>query len=91
MRGRDSENHEPSLTFRELGIGELFVLLHPGGSDSRALNPLVAELADDYTLVLPDQRGHGRTPDTTGPLTFARMAADTAAVIEERTEIPVHL
>jgi pimeloyl-ACP methyl ester carboxylesterase len=79
-----------ALTSRRAGSGEPFVLLHPGGTDSRSLEPLAAELPG-YSLLMPDQRGHGRTPDAAGPLTFAGMAADTAAFIEAEVGGPVHL
>ncbi|MBG6054730.1 pimeloyl-ACP methyl ester carboxylesterase [Salinibacterium sp. CAN_S4] len=73
------------------GRGPEMVLLHPGGSDSRALDPLIAELESTYTCLAPDQRGHGRTSDVTGPLTFEVMAADTIRFLEHHTEAPVHL
>jgi pimeloyl-ACP methyl ester carboxylesterase len=30
----------------------------------------------------PDRRGHGRTPDVDGPITYEAMAADTIEFIE---------
>lgn len=73
------------------GSGPEFVLLHPGGTDSRALDPLVAELAGRYRVITPDQRAHGRTPDREGPLSYAAMAEDTIAFLEEEAGAPVHL
>ncbi|MFI7743894.1 alpha/beta fold hydrolase [Kocuria rhizosphaericola] len=73
------------------GNGPHFVLLHPGGTDSRALGPLVAELTDRYRVITPDQRGHGRTPDREGPLSYAAMAEDTIAFLDAEAEAPVHL
>ena len=79
------------LVSRRVGDGPALVLLHPGGTDSRSLEPLVAELQEDHTLHLPDQRGHGRTADTDAPLSFAAMARDTIALIETLPGTPVHL
>lgn len=79
------------MWFEEHGQGEAFVLLHPGGADSRALGPLVAELVDDYRLLTPDQRGHGRTPDVEDPWSFEAMATDTIGLIENERTGPVHL
>lgn len=79
-----------ALTSRRSGSGEPFVLLHPGGTDSRSLELLVAELGG-YALLMPDQRGHGRTPDAPGPFGFAEFAADTAAFIESEVDGPVHV
>ncbi|MEX5300254.1 alpha/beta fold hydrolase [Kocuria sp. CPCC 205292] len=73
------------------GNGPHFVLLHPGGTDSRALDPLVAELTGRYRVITPDQRGHGRTPDREGPLSYAAMAEDTTAFLGAAAETPVHL
>lgn len=77
------------------GTGPPLVLLHPGGVDQRALDPLVRELEPHYRLHRPEQRGHGHTPDIDGPLTFAAMADDTIGFIESLDEVaptaPVHL
>ena len=40
---------------------------------------------------LPERRGHGRTPDVDGPLTYENMASDTAAFIEALGIGPAHL
>lgn len=73
------------------GTGEPMVMLHPGGVDSRALDPIVDQLADRYRVFTPDQRGHGHTPDITGPMSFEDMAADTALFIERTIGTPVQL
>jgi 3-oxoadipate enol-lactonase len=44
------------------------VLVHAGGMDSRMWGPLAERLADRFTLVMPDQRGSGRTPLPPGPI-----------------------
>lgn len=76
------------LLHRERGDGPLFVMLHPGGVDSRALEPLVELFAGRYRVVTPDQRGHGRTPDRPGPMTFEGMADDTIAFLERMNAGP---
>lgn len=50
-----SEERAGGLWSRARGSGPEFVLLHPGGTDSRALGPLVAELAGRYRVITPDQ------------------------------------
>jgi 3-oxoadipate enol-lactonase len=40
-------------------------------------------LADDYDVVLPDNRGTGASDDPAGPYTVAEMAADLDAVLED--------
>ena len=85
------EEQRSELWFSRRGSGEPFVLLHPGGVDSRALDPLVAELDGTYACFTPDQRAHGRTRDAAGPLSFEAMAADTVAFLERCVDTPVHL
>ena len=85
------EQRPSDLWFTRRGHGEPFVLLHPGGSDSRALAPLVAELDGEYVCFTPDQRAHGRSRDVLGPLTFEAMAGDTVAFLERSIDTPVHL
>ncbi|MEX5295572.1 alpha/beta fold hydrolase [Kocuria sp. CPCC 205268] len=80
-----------TLWFHARGAGDPFVLLHPGGADSRALEPLVRELPDRYRVLTPDQRAHGHTADPGGPLSYAVMAEDTIAFLEQQTRPPVHL
>jgi pimeloyl-ACP methyl ester carboxylesterase len=78
--------------FHEHGTagGEPVVLLHGGlmGGDSWA--PLVPSLAR-YRVLAPDRRGHGRTPDAEGPLTFEAMAADTVDFLDQVVGGPAHL
>ncbi len=68
--------------YEENGDGPPLVLLHPGGADSRAFEVIVPGLADRFRVLRPDRRGHGRTPDVDGPITYDLMAADTIAFLE---------
>ena len=65
------------------GQGEPCVMLHPGGAgvDSRALDPNLGALAEICRVYTPEQRGHGRTPDVAGPISYELMAQDTIAFI----------
>ncbi len=64
------------------GTGEPLVLLHPGGVDSRAFGPNLEDLAARFHVYTVDRRGHGRTPDANGPLTYELMAEDTIKFLE---------
>jgi len=64
------------------GEGEPLVLLHPGGADSRTWAPNLPALAERFRVFTPDRRGHGRTPDVDGPITYELMARDTLAFLE---------
>lgn len=78
------------LWWADRGSGAPFVLLHPGGTDARALEPLLDALGEGYRLITPEQRAHGHSPDA-GELTFAAMAEDTVAFIESLDVGAVHL
>jgi pimeloyl-ACP methyl ester carboxylesterase len=77
--------------YDEPGEGEPLVLLHPGGADARAWAPNLDPLAARFHLFTPERRGHGRTPDVEGPITYELMAADTIAFIERLVGGPAHL
>lgn len=77
--------------YERRGGGEPLVLLHPGGADSRAFGPNLDALAARFQVLTPDRRGHGRTPDVDGPITYELMAADTAAFLETVVGGPAHL
>jgi 3-oxoadipate enol-lactonase len=44
------------------GEGSPVLLVHAGGLDGRMWAPLAERLEDRFTLVMPDLRGHGRSP-----------------------------
>jgi pimeloyl-ACP methyl ester carboxylesterase len=77
--------------YDEHGAGAPLVLLHPGGADSRAWEANLPPLAERFHVYTPDRRGHGRTADVAGPITFDAMARDTIAFIEAVTAGPVDL
>jgi pimeloyl-ACP methyl ester carboxylesterase len=75
------------------GVGEPLLLVHPGGVgvDSRAFGPNVPQLSEAFRVYTPDRRGHGRTPDVDGPITYEAMAADTIEFIERIVGAPTRV
>ncbi|MFC4020369.1 alpha/beta fold hydrolase [Micromonospora sp. GCM10011542] len=73
------------------GAGDPLVLLHPGLADSRAFGQNVPGLAAHFTVYRPDRRGHGRTPDVDGPISYEVMARDTIAFLEQVVGGPAYL
>jgi len=63
------------------GEGPDLVLLHGGGGTVDDLAGLRSALRPGRRLIVPEQRAHGRTPDV-GKLSYAQMAADTAALLD---------
>jgi len=80
-----------SMWYDEQGSGEPLVMLHPGGVDATALGPNWPALAANFHVYMPEQRGHGHTPDAEGPYSFEVMADDTIHFIEQVIGGPVRL
>jgi pimeloyl-ACP methyl ester carboxylesterase len=80
-------------TWHELtGDGEPVVLLHGafgGASSFFGQTPALVEAG--YRVHAPERRGHMHTPDVDGPLTYAVMAADTIAYLDQEVDGPAHL
>jgi pimeloyl-ACP methyl ester carboxylesterase len=77
--------------YEEDGSGPPLVLLHPGGADSRAFEGNLTGLAGRFQIYRPDRRGHGRTPDVAGPISYDQMATDTIAFLEQVVGGPAYL
>lgn len=74
------------------GSGPAVALLHGGygGASSWALTaPVLVEAG--FRVHVPERRGHARTPDVDGPITYQAMADDTVAYLERHVEGPAHL
>ncbi|MGH3260482.1 MAG: alpha/beta fold hydrolase [Trebonia sp.] len=68
------------------------VLLHggfAGASSFFAQTP--ALVAAGFRTYVPERRGHAHTPDVDGPLSYAVMADDTIAYLEQEVGSPAHL
>jgi pimeloyl-ACP methyl ester carboxylesterase len=77
--------------YEQDGAGEPLVLLHPGLADSRAFAEHVPALAERFTVYRPDRRGHGRTADVDGPITYDLMADETIGFLEQVVGAPAHV
>jgi pimeloyl-ACP methyl ester carboxylesterase len=77
--------------YDERGAGDPLVFLHGGVVDSRFYEQNVAALAEHFRVYSQDRRGHGRTPDVEGPMTFEAGVDDTVALLEDIVGRPAHL
>lgn len=73
------------------GAGPPLMLVAGLASDSQSWQPIIAELSQRYTLILPDNRGVGRTsPQETGG-SIGQMADDCVALLRHLHLPSVHL
>ncbi len=77
------------IFFQEAGQGRPLILLH-GATDTHTLwKPFIPGLSKYFKVITPDSRGHGRTFNPIGTLSYKVMADDLAAFIQaKRLEKP---
>jgi pimeloyl-ACP methyl ester carboxylesterase len=93
---RTREPHQPTdragyaavnglrMYYEEHGQGRPLVLLHGGGSTVQtSFGEILPALARTHRVIAPEQQGHGHTADIDRPLSFAQMADDTAALLDQ--------
>lgn len=72
------------MYYEDHGTGHPLVLLHGGGGTGSAnWAEYLLALSQDFRVITPDCRGHGRTNNPSGELSYARMADDIAVFIKE--------
>lgn len=71
------------MWYNDQGNGEPLVMLHPGGTDSRAFEPNLNVFTSHFRVYLPERRGHGHTADADGSYTYELMADDTIQFLEQ--------
>jgi len=81
MSGRVVEANGVRHYVEEAGTGEPLVLLHGGLGSSETFAAQLPALAERFHVVAFDRRGHGRTPDVEGPLSYDAMLDDTVALL----------
>lgn len=67
---------EIQLNYVEAGTGAPLVLLHGNGEDHTYFERQMGPLAEQYRVIAPDTRGHGRSPRGTAPFTLEQFARD---------------
>src|SRR5918998_344841 len=62
------------------GEGEPLLLIHGGTATSRSWASHLPAFTEHFQVFAPDSRGHGRTDNPTGELSYRVMADDVAAL-----------
>jgi pimeloyl-ACP methyl ester carboxylesterase len=78
------------MYYEEYGSGSPVVLLHGGTSTGRLeWEGYIPCLSEHFKVIVPDCRGHGKTDNPMGKLSYRLMAEDIVALIKElRLEKP---
>ncbi len=80
------------LYAREEGTGPTLVLLHGLGGDHQVWNGVLPLLSDQFRVIAPDLRGHGRSPDgENSRFSFEELEGDLLQLLERRGLARCHL
>jgi pimeloyl-ACP methyl ester carboxylesterase len=71
------------IFYKVVGGGGPLLLLHGLMVTGAMFDPLVELLRDDFRMLIPDLRGHGRSGELSGPYDVPALAADLDAVMAE--------
>lgn len=75
-------NNIPS-SYEKWGKGPVIVLIHGLGSSSLDWLPQSEELSRNYTVIVPDLYGHGKSTALPHPLSILDFADQVAAILEQ--------
>jgi pimeloyl-ACP methyl ester carboxylesterase len=81
--GRSIEVNGAAVYVEQHGSGLPVVLIHGGLMSSAMWEPLLPALSDGLRVITPDSRGHGRSTDPAGLMSFPEIADDVAVLIDE--------
>lgn len=70
------------IYYDEVGAGEPLLLLHGGTLTASSWRAHGQAFAQHYRVIMPDSRGHGRTRNPAGALSYRLMADDMVAFVQ---------
>jgi pimeloyl-ACP methyl ester carboxylesterase len=73
------------------GSGEPLVLLHGGFGGAHIWAAQVTDLAERFSVFVPEQRGRGHTADAKGPVSYQILADDIMAFLGQTVGRRAHL
>ena len=71
------------IFYKEIGQGHPLILVHGATDTHQIWNPHLPDLSQDFRVITPDSRGHGRTINPSRELSYQIMADDLAGFITE--------
>jgi pimeloyl-ACP methyl ester carboxylesterase len=82
QQGRYIQANGLDIYYEEHGHGTPLLLIHGGILTGDSWQPYLAGLAEHYCVITPDSRGHGRTANPTGGMSFRLLAEDMVALMQ---------
>ena len=79
--GRSVDVNGAALYYEEQGEGDPLILIHGGLGSSARWQAVLPHLVDGFRVITPDSRGHGRSTNPAGELSYPLIAEDVAALI----------
>lgn len=70
------------LYYEVYGSGQPLLVIHPNGTSIAAMKPQIEYFRKHYQVIAMDTRDHGKSADTTGSLTYEKMAGDLNALLD---------
>ena len=81
-KGRYVEVNGLKTYYEVHGEGEPLLLMHGGFCTVETFARQTPDFAAKYHVIVPERRGHGRTADVDGPITYEAMAEDTIGLMK---------
>ncbi len=78
-----AEINSVKLYYQITGEGEPLLLLHGGLGGSEHFERIIPELAKSFKVISVDRRGHGRSFDNAEPYSYAGMADEMKAFLDQ--------
>ena len=73
-------NDRPAINYLVQGSGPHVTLVHGVGADLHSWDEVASRLADTFSVIRLDLRGHGRSGHINGPCTLDDLASDVRHV-----------
>lgn len=80
--GRYVQANGLDIYYEEQGEGQPLLLIHGGALTGESWQPYLGAFAERFRVITPDSRGHGRTNNPTGGLSFRLLADDLVALAQ---------
>ena len=71
-----------NIYYEAFGSGQTVIFLHGSMGTGEVWKPYIPILSQNFNLILPDARGHGKTENPDGEINLHQLADDLAAFID---------